>query len=31
MDKSLHFEKVQPEWQLLYFFSESVPVNWRRH
>jgi len=24
MDKSLPFEKVQPQWQLLYLFSESV-------
>jgi len=24
MDKSLHFEKVQPQWQLLYLFSESA-------
>jgi len=24
MDKSLAFEKVQAQWQLLYLFSESV-------
>jgi len=24
MDKNVPFEKVQPQWQLLYLFSESV-------
>jgi len=26
MDKSLPFEKVQPQWQLCNLFSESVPT-----
>jgi len=27
MDKGLPFEKVQPQWQLSYLFSESVMVK----
>jgi len=27
MDKSLPFEKVQPQWQISYLFSQSVAVH----
>jgi len=31
MDKSLPFEKVQPQWQLLNLFSESEGVSILAH
>jgi len=31
MNKSLPFKKVQPQWQLLYLFSESYrKLHWTR-